>query len=137
MKLILGIALAATVSACGGGGSSAAAPASYAVSVSASQPATIAAEGLSLQLVNVVDGRCPREVQCVRAGQAEVSLGIKLGDGATAAMTLGIPAGEGRAANQASYQSLSFTLTALDPAPPPTGTPLGSYRASLLVERSY
>src|SRR5687767_13040683 len=47
------------------------------VRVSASNPVTLANEGLRIGLVTITDDRCPHEVRCVWEGHAAVTLALE------------------------------------------------------------
>jgi len=68
--------------------------------------------GIEIQFEQVVsDSRCPRDVTCIRAGEAVVRLSVEAG-GTQEPLQLKVPpAGSGRAR----YRHLVITIEALDP----------------------
>lgn len=99
------------------------------------QRTAIPGEPLTLELTAVNDSRCPRDVQCVWAGHATVTLRVSrdglaaepLVIGSYAPPHMGLPA----AATLGPYR---FYLTGLTPAPVQAGSlPLSHYRATVRV----
>ncbi len=101
------------------------------------QPATATQFGLSIQLIEYKDSRCPEGARCIWAGHATATLLLTRVDTKTETIIIGT---EAPAAMQLPYQAtsgdLKFTLTALEPGPSTKGVvPAESVRATLLIEK--
>jgi hypothetical protein len=94
--------------------------------------ATVGPDGLTVRFVSVVDdSRCPMDVQCVRAGEAKVQLGLRAPGTRDDAVILATEGGQPRVASFAGYD---IHLVALDP-PRRTDVPNPAYRVTLRVSR--
>lgn len=104
------------------------------------QPATVTQFGVSVQLLEFKDSRCPEGERCIWAGHATASLRL-IRAAATTKTTETIVIGtEAPPAMQLPYQvtsgDLQFTLTALEPLPSTKGAvPDKAIRASVLIEQ--
>ncbi|MES2049559.1 MAG: hypothetical protein V4447_14250 [Pseudomonadota bacterium] len=101
------------------------------------QPATATQFGLSIQLIEFKDSRCPEGARCIWAGHATATLLLTRGDAITETIIVGT---EAPVAMQLPYQvtswDLKFSLTALEPAPSTKGVvPAESVRATVLIEK--
>ena len=99
------------------------------------QRTAIPGEPLTLELTDVNDSRCPRDVQCVWAGHATVTLRVSQGGLAAESLVIGsyAPAHMGLPA-AATLGPYRFYLTGLTPAPVQAGPlPLSRYRATVRV----
>jgi hypothetical protein len=82
------------------------------VSLGVGETITIDELGLTLTFVDVPrDSRCPRDVQCIVAGEAHVVLDAERA-GETTELTLKIPPG---GQDQQSLEELTITITSLEP----------------------
>lgn len=94
-----------------------------------------AGEELTVRFEEVAgDSRCPRGVDCIWAGDAEVVLAVTVGDGESASLTLHTHGGE-RYPREGEALGRRLRLLALEPYPV-EGMRIApeSYRATLLVE---
>ena len=106
----------------------------YTIAVSMALPATIAEEGLTIELAGVKDDRCAVEVQCVWAGSAEVALRVRKAGADAGTVVVGAPAPAPNGAPGPAYGNYRFSLAGLEPPnsmvrPPPQAL----YRATLVV----
>jgi hypothetical protein len=60
--------------------------------VSVEQPVTVEEEALSIELVEVNDGRCPSDVQCIWAGHASATLKISVSGSTPETIVIGTSA---------------------------------------------
>ena len=100
-------------------------------------PATATQFGVSIQLIEFKDSRCPEGARCIWAGHATASLQLIRPSGATETIVIGTQAPP---AMQLPYQAtsgdLQFTLTALEPGPSTkAAVPAESIRATVLIEK--
>jgi hypothetical protein len=58
------------------------------------------------------DSRCPKDVRCIRAGEAVVVLELRGGSGETSALTFDVPPGGGASQSQRGYR---IEILSLDP----------------------
>ncbi|MDA0364936.1 MAG: hypothetical protein O3B31_11100 [Chloroflexi bacterium] len=78
------------------------------------------------------DSRCPRDVQCIRAGDATVVLTVTMPGGVATTVRVLVDPSEG----VASVHGLRMNVTVLAPTPVSTSTIApGDYAATLVVER--
>lgn len=116
----------------------------YTVEIAAGQPATIAAERMTIELLHVKDGRCPTEpgpngqvVVCVWEGHAAVTLRVTLATGEAHEAVVGTPApAHMNLPGQATLGAYRFGLNRLAPGKRPFATrPPQEYRATIGVTR--
>ena len=94
--------------------------------------AAVGPDGLTVRFVSVVDdSRCPRGVQCVRAGEAKVQLALHAPGARDDAVILATEGGQPRYASFAGYE---VHLVALDP-PRRSDVPNPAYRVTLRISR--
>ena len=101
------------------------------------QPATATQFGLSVQLIEFKDSRCPEGARCIWAGHATASLKLIRAGAAAETIIIGT---EAPPAMQLPYKVMSgdlqFTLTALEPAPSTKGAvPEASIQATVRIEK--
>ena len=97
------------------------------------QSVVLAGEGLELAFESVVsDSRCPRGVQCIRAGDATIRLAAEKAPNARAPIQLGTTASTA----DATYGQYSIRLLSLNPYPDASRrTQPDEYEATLIVTR--
>ena len=78
------------------------------------------------------DSRCPSGVQCIVAGEANITLAITLEDGGRRAFPVVVPPGGSVRSEVAGY---ALTLDSLFPDPPPQSVDVNIYRAELTLTR--
>ena len=93
----------------------------------------IAGEGLDIGFAEILnDSRCPRDVQCVWAGSATVSVWVEKKPGARKTLTLRVP----NADEPATYGRYSVSLKDVKPYPESNRRPQrDDYVATLVVTR--
>ena len=109
----------------------------YTVTVALGKPAVIPEEALTVELLEVNDGRCPVGVPCVWAGHATVRLQVGKAGGASVPLVVGTPAPASmHLPLDATLGSYRFALASLEP-----GNSLSSpvaqsaYRATVRVSK--
>ena len=94
---------------------------------------TVVDGGLQVRFEDVVrDSRCPPDVQCIRAGEAVVVLGVTTSDGTSTRLELEVPPGGGAETTLEGHQ---IRVVSLEP-PASSGEPLepDAYVIDLVVE---
>jgi hypothetical protein len=118
-------------------GAAAMTPREHTVTVSVDRPAHIADEGLTLELLEVKDSRCPPAVQCVWAGYAEAMLRVSKQGDEPATLSIG-KVGIGKAgpsgSTDGSYGAYRLTLQGVTPPNSHTdAVPQAAYRVTVKV----
>ncbi|MEM9555657.1 MAG: hypothetical protein AAGC60_15470 [Acidobacteriota bacterium] len=97
------------------------------------EPTRVDGEALEVVLLEILrDSRCPVDVQCIRAGEAEVSIGLRSG-AASETLSLGTPS----RITSTEGEALGYRLKLLEVAPQPVSTrPLdeSDYRITVRIE---
>ncbi len=90
-------------------------------------------EELTIWFESVVsDNRCPQNVECIVAGLAEITLGVRTPSGDPALLTLGTEPGT----DTVTFQNYTIQLSALNPYPLDISPPLEDYEAILIITRT-
>lgn len=112
-------------------------PHTYTVTVTHDRKAVIREEALTIELTDVKDSRCPRDVRCIWAGHAAVMLRVGLGSAAAEPVVIGTPAPEGMGLPSAAMlDAYRFSLPGLVPEPVRAGPiSLSRYRATVEIVR--
>ncbi len=99
------------------------------------QTAVIKEEELTIRFLTLIeDSRCPRRVQCVQAGQAQVSISIRQEDRESLPFTLNT--NPQLKQDRASFADYEIQLRALDPYPEePVKPNPNDYQATLFVTK--
>jgi hypothetical protein len=94
------------------------------------QTREIAQEAIRVQLLDIVDSRCPAAAICVSAGHAEAVLSVKVGSREPQTITV---AGLGDLDRPVDLHGYRFTIDKLDPYPVNDPLPKDQYRATITV----
>ncbi len=105
------------------------------VTLAHGKPVFIEEESLTLSLQEVKDGRCPREVRCIWAGHAAVTLQVDKAGWAAEMLRIGTPApAHMKLPFQAQYGSYRLHLLGLEPGRSiTTPTALPQYQATITI----
>lgn len=107
------------------------------VQLTPGQSVALRPQGMSLQLLDFTDTRCPVDAKCIWAGHATVTLSLARPGAPAESLVIGT---EAPPAMQLPYQASSgewrFTLLSLEPRPTKEGAaPMASVRAKVLIEK--
>ena len=110
---------------------------SQTVQLTRGQSVALRPHGMSLQLLDFTDTRCPVDTKCIWAGHATVTLSLTRPGAPAESLVIGT---EAPPAMQLPYQASSgewrFTLLSLEPRPTKEGAaPMASVRAKVLIEK--
>lgn len=109
---------------------------SQTVALQVAQTLVLESQGLSIQLVEFNDSRCPTGTRCAWAGQATASLLITRTGVAAQTIVIGTPAPPAmQLPYQATVGKYQFTLVSLEPRPMAKGeVSVASVRATIRIE---
>lgn len=113
------------------------APDTVTIDLTSATPVTVAGYGLTIEMTDVADSRCPLGARCVWAGHAAVTLRVGTLDGKFERIVIGTEAPAGMSLPfEADVGNYRFSLIQLEPAPHATEpVPLTQYRATVRVAK--